>query len=50
MSAKEEIIEKAVSMFREGYLCSESILKTFAEAQKMKCENIQKLPRDSEAE
>lgn len=43
MSAEEEIIERAVSMFREGYLCSESILKTFAEAQGMACEHVPKI-------
>ncbi|MEM2946824.1 MAG: C-GCAxxG-C-C family protein [Candidatus Bathyarchaeia archaeon] len=40
---KEEIIERAVARFREGYLCSEAILKTFAEAYGIECEQIPKI-------
>lgn len=43
MDNDEKIVEKAVSRFMEGYLCSESILKTFAEAQKIECEHIPKI-------
>ncbi len=39
----ERIVEKAVSRFRKGYLCSESILLTFAEASGIKCEQIPKI-------
>lgn len=40
---EEEIVEKAVSRFKEGYVCSESILMTFAEAQGIKCKQIPKI-------
>ena len=40
---KEEVVKKAVSRFREGYLCSESILLTFAEACGIRCEQIPKI-------
>ncbi|MBS7637226.1 C_GCAxxG_C_C family protein [Candidatus Bathyarchaeota archaeon] len=40
---EEAIVERAVSRFREGYLCSESILLTFAEAFGIKCWQIPKI-------
>ncbi|MCS7123925.1 MAG: C-GCAxxG-C-C family protein [Candidatus Bathyarchaeota archaeon] len=43
MGKEEEIVEKAVSIFMEGYLCAEAVLKTFAETQKIKCRNIPKI-------
>jgi len=43
MKSLEETVEKAVSRFREGYVCSESILMTFAESQGIKCEQIPKI-------
>jgi C_GCAxxG_C_C family probable redox protein len=39
----EEIVEKAVSRFREGYLCSEAVLMTFAEVYGIKCGQIPKI-------
>jgi C_GCAxxG_C_C family probable redox protein len=39
----EIIVEKAVSRFKEGYVCSESILMTFAEVNGIKCEHIPKI-------
>ncbi|MEM3153789.1 MAG: C-GCAxxG-C-C family protein [Candidatus Bathyarchaeia archaeon] len=42
-SLENEIVEKAVSRFKEGYACSESILMTFAEAQGIKCRQIPKI-------
>ncbi|MEM1564765.1 MAG: C-GCAxxG-C-C family protein [Candidatus Bathyarchaeia archaeon] len=43
MEKEKEIIEKAVSKFREGYLCSEAVLKTFADAQKIECKYIPRI-------
>ncbi|MEM1566534.1 MAG: C-GCAxxG-C-C family protein [Candidatus Bathyarchaeia archaeon] len=43
MEKEEEITKKAVSRFREGYLRSEAVLKTFAEAQKIECEYIPRI-------
>ncbi|MEM1563869.1 MAG: C-GCAxxG-C-C family protein [Candidatus Bathyarchaeia archaeon] len=43
MEKEEEIVKKAVSRFLEGYLCSEAIIKTFAEAHQIKCEQIPKI-------
>ena len=40
---KEEVIEKAVSRFREGFLCVEAVLMTFAEYQKIKSDIIPKI-------
>jgi len=39
----EIIVERAVSRFKEGYVYSESILMTFAEARGIKCEHIPKI-------
>jgi len=38
-----EIVEKAVCRFREGYLCSEAVLMTFAEVYGIKCGQIPKI-------
>ncbi|MEM3579430.1 MAG: C-GCAxxG-C-C family protein [Candidatus Bathyarchaeia archaeon] len=43
MEKEEKTIEKTVSKFREGYLCSEAVLETFAETQKIKCKYIPKI-------
>jgi C_GCAxxG_C_C family probable redox protein len=43
MKKEKEIVEKAVSRFKEGYLCSESVLMTFAEAHRIECEQIPKI-------
>jgi len=42
-SLEKDVIEKTVSRFREGYVCSESILLTFAESNEIKCEHIPKI-------